>query len=87
MAKYKLVFKKSVAKDLRTIPKADVKKILKTIDALAKDSRGEGSINLSGLNLYRARQGLYRIVYEIRDLQLIFSVIKVSHRSSIYRDI
>lgn len=87
MAKYNLVFKKSVAKDLRSIPKGDVKKILKKIDGLAIDPRGEGCIKLSGHNLYRVRQGLYRIIYEIRDQELLVSVIKVSHRSNVYKSI
>ena len=87
MAKYNLVFKKSVAKDLRSIPKTDVKKIIKKIDSLAINPRGEGCIKLSGHDLYRVRQGLYRIVYEIQDQELIISVIKVSHRSNVYKDI
>ena len=87
MARYKLIFKKSIAKDLRNIPKADIKRILKKIDALAVDPRGEGCTKLSGRDLYRVRQGLYRIVYEIRDKELIISVIKVSHRSDVYKGI
>ncbi|MBU2023189.1 MAG: type II toxin-antitoxin system RelE/ParE family toxin, partial [Gammaproteobacteria bacterium] len=35
---------------------------------------------------YRVRQGLYRIVYEIRDDALIINVIKVAHRSSLYKN-
>lgn len=87
MAKYNLVFKQSVAKDLRSIPKADVKKILKKIDGLTIEPRGEGCIKLSTHNLYRVRQGLYRIVYEIRDKELLVSVIKISHRSNVYKSI
>lgn len=87
MAKYNLVFKQSVAKDLRSIPKADVKKILKKIDGLAIEPRGEGCIKLSTHNLYRVRQGLYRIVYEIRDKELLVSVIKISHRSNVCKSI
>ena len=85
MAKYKLVFKKSVAKDLRKISKPDVQRILKKIAGLADDPRGEGCLKLSGLELYRVRQGVYRIVYEIRDNELVISVIKISHRSDVYK--
>ena len=80
MAKYKITFKKSVVKDLRTIPANDITKILIKIDALAQDPRGEGCIKLSGKQFYRVRQGLYRIVYEIRDEVLIINVVKVAHR-------
>ncbi|MCK5881663.1 MAG: type II toxin-antitoxin system RelE/ParE family toxin [Sinobacterium sp.] len=71
MEKYKITFKKSVAKDLRAIPKSDIQKILNKIDSLAKNPRGDGCIKLSGKESYRVRQGLYRIVYEIKDNLLI----------------
>jgi mRNA interferase RelE/StbE len=85
MAKYKIIFKKSVAKDLRAIPSADVKHILRKIDTLADDPRGDGCIKLSVQERYRVRQGLYRIVYEIRDETLIVQVVKVAHRSTVYK--
>lgn len=85
MAKYKINFKKSVAKDLRNIPEADVKRILNRIDKLSDNPRAEGCIKLSGQELYRLRQGQYRIIYEIRDNELVVTVIKVSHRSGVYK--
>lgn len=85
MEKYKITFKKSVAKDFRSIPKQDIQRILKRIDSLAEDPRAEGCIKLSGQEHYRVRQGLYRIVYEIRDDVLVVNVVKVGHRSAIYK--
>ncbi|MGJ8692420.1 MAG: type II toxin-antitoxin system RelE family toxin [Thalassotalea sp.] len=85
MEKYRITFKKSVAKDLRVIPKNDIKKILSKIDTLAVNPRGEGCIKLSGQENYRVRQGLYRIVYEIKDDVLVVNVVKVSHRSQVYK--
>lgn len=86
MAKYKITFKKSVAKDLRNIPAADVKRILNKIDSLADNPRAEGCVKLSTQERYRVRQGLYRIVYEIRDEVLVVHVVKVAHRAGVYRD-
>lgn len=86
MAKYSITFKKSVTKDLRSIPSNDIKRILKKIEALAEDPKGEGCIKLSTQERYRVRQGLYRIVYEIRDEAVIIHIVKVSHRSSVYRN-
>jgi mRNA interferase RelE/StbE len=85
MAKYRITFKKSVTKDLRVIPKSDITKILGKIDTLAENPRGEGCIKLSGQENYRIRQGLYRIVYEIKDDVLVVNVIKVAHRSHVYK--
>ncbi|HSX50606.1 MAG TPA: type II toxin-antitoxin system RelE/ParE family toxin [Cellvibrio sp.] len=86
MANYKITFKSSVAKDLRNIPNTDVQRILSRIDQLAENPRAPGCIKLTGHDLYRARQGSYRIVYEIRDGELVVVVIKVAHRSAAYAD-
>jgi mRNA interferase RelE/StbE len=87
MAPYELRFKPSVAKDLRGIPKADVRRILSRIDALRGDPRAQGCERLAGgEELYRVRQGTYRIVYAIRDELVVVEVIRVGHRREVYRD-
>jgi mRNA interferase RelE/StbE len=85
MASYELVFKRSVAKDLRELPKADVKRLLQRIRSLSDDPRPSGCEKLSGHERYRVRQGVYRIVYEIDDHVLIVLVVKVGHRRDVYR--
>ena len=85
MARYEIVFRRSVYKDLRAIPKADVKKILKRIDTLALDPRGPGCEKLSADERYRVRQGNYRIIYSIEDDRLIVTVVKVGHRRDVYK--
>lgn len=84
MANYKLVVKKSVAKDLRSIPNKDVNRILQCIDALRETPRPTGSEKLSGQERYRIRQGVYRIIYAVTDEQLIVTVVKVGHRKLVY---
>jgi len=84
MAKYRITFKKSVSKDLRSIPKKDIKRILAQIDLLAIDPRSEGCTKLSSQEQYRVRVGLYRVIYEIQDSMLIVQVVKVGHRSNVY---
>ncbi len=86
MARYELQVKPSVAKDLRGIPKADVRRILGRIEALCDDPRAPGCEKLAGgAELYRVRQGAYRIVYAIHDEQVIVEVIRVGHRGEVYR--
>lgn len=77
-------FKQSVAKDLRAIHNADVRRILDRINSLAVNPRGEGCVKLAGQDRYRVRQGVYRIIYEIHDDRLVVLVIKVGHRSNVY---
>ena len=85
MGKYRLTFKKSVAKDLRALPTKDIARILKRIRSLADEPRPLGGEKLSGQERYRVRQGAYRIIYEINDDGLVVIVVKVGHRGDIYR--
>ncbi|HEX9776915.1 MAG TPA: type II toxin-antitoxin system RelE/ParE family toxin [Geopsychrobacteraceae bacterium] len=86
MASYKLVIKRSVAKDLRAFPNADVAAILRRIQALADDPRPAGCEKLSAQERYRVRKGVYRILYEIQDQNLVVTVVKVGHRRDVYRN-
>ncbi len=85
MAKYKIVFRRSVSKDLWPIPNKDVARILQRMEALRDDPRPTGSEKLSGQERYRIRQGVYRIIYEIADEHLIVTVVKVGHRKDVYK--
>ena len=85
MEKYEVIFKQSVAKDLRAIPVKDVARILKRIEALKIEPRPPGVEKLSGQQKYRIRQGVYRIIYEIKNFELLIVVVKIGHRREVYR--
>ncbi len=85
MASYKIVVKKSVSKDLRTIPNKDVARILQCMETLQESPRPTGSEKLSGLERYRIRHGIYRIIYEVMDEHLIITIVKVGHRKHVYQ--
>jgi len=74
-----------VAKDLRALPRQDVKRIMQRIHSLAEDPRPAGCERLSSQQRYRVRQGVYRIIYEINDGRLMVLVVKVGHRREVYR--
>jgi mRNA interferase RelE/StbE len=85
MGKYRIVFRKSVAQDLRRIPNQDLRRILAAIDSLSEEPRPSGVERLSGKERYRVRQGNYRIIYEIDDKEVVVVVVKVGHRKDVYR--
>jgi mRNA interferase RelE/StbE len=85
MGKYRVVFRKSVARDLRPIPNRDLRKILATIESLSEEPRPSGIEKLSGQDRYRIRQGNYRIIYEISDQEVVVVVVKVGHRKDVYQ--
>lgn len=85
MARYELRFKPSVAKDLRDVPPADVRRILARIETLRDDPRPPTSEKLSAQERYRLRQGHYRILYTVSDAEVVVEVVKVGHRRDVYR--
>jgi mRNA interferase RelE/StbE len=85
MAAYKIFFKKPVQKDLLSIPKNDLKKILSRIENLGKDPRPAGFEKLTGQERYRLRRGRYRILYSIQDDELAIWIVKVGHRKDVCR--
>ena len=85
MARYSLRIKKSARKELESIAtRADRRRIVKRIQALADDPKPRGSKKLSGLERYRIRQGRYRILYTIRNTELVVYVIKIADRKDVY---
>jgi len=85
MAEYKIFFKRSVKKDLSTIPKKDLKRILTKIESLGNDPRPTGCEKLSGQEKYRLRQDRYRIIYSVQDFELTVWVVKVGDRKEVFR--
>lgn len=61
-------------------------RILMAIEALAANPRPDGVKKMQGEeNLYRVRQGDYRIIYQIQDKALLVVVVKVGDRRDVYR--
>jgi mRNA interferase RelE/StbE len=83
---YRVIFTKSVKKDFRKIPKLEVSKILNEIAYLAKKPRSSKTKKLKGEKLYRLRVGNYRVIYDIQDNLMLIFVVKLGHRSDIYRN-
>jgi mRNA interferase RelE/StbE len=82
---YSLVIKKSAERELRALPKTDLRRITERIRGLAHDPRPPGNEKLSGQDRYRIRQGDYRVVYRVDDGRRTIEVVKIGHRREIYR--
>jgi mRNA interferase RelE/StbE len=86
LANYKVTVSKTAQKTLLKLPKRDIPKIIEAIESLKASPRPVGSRKLSGEeSTYRIRQGLYRIIYEIKKNELVILILKVGHRKDIYR--
>ncbi|MFL6201988.1 MAG: type II toxin-antitoxin system RelE family toxin [Thermoanaerobaculia bacterium] len=87
MAGYELRITDAAAKELDALPRAkDRRAVANRILELAEEPRPPGCVKLSGLEeLYRVRQGPYRVVYTIEDDHLVVIVIRVADRKDAYR--
>lgn len=87
MASYRLLIKKSAAKELEAIAgKKDRERITQRILALAENPRPPGVEKLSGTSeKYRVRQGDFRILYEIQDDVLTVYIVRIGDRKEVYR--
>jgi mRNA interferase RelE/StbE len=84
--KYSILYKKSAADELLSLPSAIAHKVRAAINKLANNPRSSRCLKLKGsMNDYRIRIGAYRVIYSIHDNVLIITIIKISHRKSAYR--
>lgn len=85
---YRIEIKRSAAKALKKIPKANRKSIVDKIDSLAESPPNPDTTKMKGNNpFHKVRVGDYRIVYEIQEDVLVILVVKIGHRKDIYRNL
>jgi mRNA interferase RelE/StbE len=61
-------------------------RILRGLDKLAADPRAAANVKaLKGGDCYRLRVGDWRVIYSLHDDVLLVLVLRVGHRSDVYR--
>ena len=86
MARYALDIKPSARKELENLSDGLVARLAPKINGLAANPRPSGCRKLHGYkDLWRIRVGQYRVVYTIRDDELLVLVVRVAHRRDVYR--
>ena len=83
--KYTIKFRPAVEKRLKKLPKKELIRIKRKIDALTENLPDPATTKMKGNNMFhKIRVGDYRIIYEIHDDTLVIRVAKVGHRKDIY---
>lgn len=84
---YEVEWQRPAAKELRKIDPQVRRRIISAVEDLRTDPRPAQSTQLKGApaNWLRVRIGDYRIVYEVNDDRLLILVLRVGHRSEVYR--
>jgi mRNA interferase RelE/StbE len=85
VGEYRVLIKRSAAKELDALAKRDRQRVVERVGALSAEPRPRGSEKLSGEEKYRLRQGDIRILYEIDDAETTVTVVKLGHRRDVYR--
>jgi len=81
---YQVLIEKKIEKQLSKIPQGDYIKIKQAILSLVENPRPIGFKKLTGREGYRIRVGDYRVIYQIKDKQLLVIVLFVGNRKDIY---
>jgi len=82
---YTILLAPPAERQLKAFAPAIQKRLVKRLKTLRDNPRPQGVKKLAGEdNLYRIREGDYRIIYTIADKQLIVLVVKIGDRKEIY---
>jgi len=87
---YKIEFSSRAARDFKKLAKTNRAMAIKIKDAiaeLAEEPRFRGVETLTGTNpsLQRIRVGDFRVIYEIKENELLVWVVRLGDRKEIYR--
>lgn len=87
MASYKVEIKNSAQKEIRKLPNKELRsRVIGIIEGLYTNPIPEDAKKIKGSNnIYRIRQGVYRVVYQLYKDKLIVVVIRVRHRKDVYK--
>jgi len=83
---YRVVIPNSVRKTVEALEEELRSRIIDRLDALATNPRPRGAVTMAGQHgTFRLRVGDWRIVYEVRDAELVVLLLKIGHRREVYR--
>jgi mRNA interferase RelE/StbE len=85
---YSVGYESTARKELGKLNRQVARRIARAISALGADPRPPGCRRLLGHDeLWRIRIGDYRVIYTIKDTELIVLALRIAHRSEAYRRI
>jgi mRNA interferase RelE/StbE len=79
---YQIEFKPQALKDLRSIDKGEVRRVMEKIEVMENDSRGDVKRLTNFTPEYRLRVGSYRVLFEVEGEKVV--IYRVRHRKDAY---
>ena len=86
MVRYRVELTPAAVRDLKKLDRQTQEQLGRAIDGLAGNPRPRAVKALQGdSSIFRLRSGVFRILYRIEDRELLILVIRMGHRSDVYR--
>ena len=82
---FNIRFTNNALHDLKKLPRSIAKRIVEKIQLLEENPFNKNVKKLVGHPFFRLRVGDYRVIYEIRNHELVILIIKIGHRKKIYK--
>lgn len=83
---YSVLYDPAALKELSKLDKTASRRVIAAVTRLSTEPRPAGARGLVGFpGLFRIRVGDYRVVYTVMDAELLVLVLRVAHRSVVYR--
>jgi mRNA interferase RelE/StbE len=87
MERFSIQWRNSTRKDIRSLPRHEVARVVAAVGQLADDPLPHGSQKLAGSErTYRIRVGDYRVIYEVFSDSHVIEIQRVRHRKDAYRE-
>ena len=84
--RYAVQYDPKALKELTKLDKPVARRVVRAVDGLRVEPRPNGARPLAGYpDLWRIRIGDYRVIYTIKDADLVVLALRIAHRSGVYR--
>ena len=86
MKMYEVVFSRSAAEFVQSLPKGHRARLRRILEAMKENPFSQPYRKIRGeTDLYRIRLGRFRVLYEINDLAKRVTVLKIDSRNRVYK--
>jgi mRNA interferase RelE/StbE len=80
LSKYQVVVPAKIGKKLKQLPERGRLRIVGAIEILNENPYPPNAAKLIGVDAYRIKVGDYRIIYDIRQTEIIILLVDLGHR-------
>jgi mRNA interferase RelE/StbE len=82
---YEVELRRNAQKSLGRLPAQERHRVISALLNLEQEPRPKGVEKIRKTELWRIREGDYRLVYHIDDEKRIITVVRIGHRRDVYR--